>query len=89
MKSAQRDPGGKRQICYHCGKEGHLKWDGHQASKLPPGSDQTEKHQTEKHQAEKQGETALRGTGPRVELSGKSGQKMPGGPHTSSHPNYT
>ena len=81
-ESAQRDPGGKREICYHCGKEGHLKWDGHQASKLPLGSVKTEKYQT-------RGETSLRGTGSRVELSGKPGLKLPGGPYTSSHPNYT
>ena len=33
-KNAQRDPGEKGLICYYCGKEGHLKWDCPQASKL-------------------------------------------------------
>ena len=35
-KNAQRDPGEKGWACYYCGKEGHLKWDFPQASKLPP-----------------------------------------------------
>ena len=35
-KNAQRDPGEKGRACYYCGKEGHLKWDCPQASKLPP-----------------------------------------------------
>ena len=34
-------------------------------------------------------ETALLGVDPRVRLSRQSGLKVPGGPHTSSHPNYT
>ena len=34
-KNAQRDPGEKGRACYYCGKEGHLKWDCPQASKLP------------------------------------------------------
>ena len=34
-KNAQRDPGEKGWACYYCGKEGHLKWDCPQASKLP------------------------------------------------------
>ena len=36
-KSAQRDPSGKGWIYYYCRKEGHLKWDCPQSSKLPPG----------------------------------------------------
>ena len=35
-KNAQRDPHEKGWACYYCGKEGHLKWDCPQASKLPP-----------------------------------------------------
>ena len=34
-KNAQRDPHEKGWACYYCGKEGHLKWDCPQASKLP------------------------------------------------------
>ena len=33
-KNAQRDPGEKRWACYYCGKEGHLKRNCLQASKL-------------------------------------------------------
>ena len=36
-KSAQRESGGKGQICYCYGKEGKLKWDYSQVSKLPLG----------------------------------------------------
>ena len=35
-KNAQRGPGEKGCVCYYCGKEGHLKRDGPQASKPPP-----------------------------------------------------
>ena len=35
-KNAQRGPGEKGWACYYCGKEGHLKQDFPQASKLPP-----------------------------------------------------
>ena len=34
-KNAQRDPGEKGWDCYYCKKEGHLKRDCPQASKLP------------------------------------------------------
>ena len=34
-KNAQRNPGEKGWACCYCGKEGHLKWDHPQASKLP------------------------------------------------------
>ena len=37
-KNAQRDPGEKGWACHYCRKEGHLKWDCPQASKLSPGS---------------------------------------------------
>ena len=33
-KDAQRDLGEKGWACYYCGKEGYLKWDCPQASKL-------------------------------------------------------
>ena len=35
-KNAQRDPGEKGWACYYCGKEGHLKGNGSQASMPPP-----------------------------------------------------
>ena len=35
-KNAQKDPGKKGWPCYYCGKEGHLKQDCPQASKLSP-----------------------------------------------------
>ena len=34
-KNVQRDPGEKGWACYYCGKEGYLKRDCPQASKLP------------------------------------------------------
>ena len=34
-KNAQRNPGEKGWACYYCGREGHLKQDCPQASKLP------------------------------------------------------
>ena len=37
-KNAQRDPGKKGWACCYCGKEGHLKRDCPQASKLPQAS---------------------------------------------------
>ena len=37
-KNAQRDPGEKGWDCYYCKKEGHLKRDCPQASKLSPAS---------------------------------------------------
>ena len=82
-KNAQRDPGEKGWACYYCGKEGHLKQDCPQASKPPPyphvwfAKDHTGR------------ETAPRGIGFQVGLSRQSGLKVPGGPHTSSSPNYT
>lgn len=72
-KKEKKVPRGTRwkreRFCYHCGKEGHLKWDGHQASKLPLGSVKTEKYQAR---------ASFRGTGSRIELSGKPGLKLPG-----------
>ena len=82
-KNALRDPGEKGWACYYCGKEGHLKQDCPQASKPPPyphvwfAKDHTGR------------ETAPRGIGFQVGLSRQSGLKVPGGPHTSSSPNYT
>lgn len=35
-KNAQRNLGEKGWACYYCGKEGHLKWECLQASKLTP-----------------------------------------------------
>ena len=56
-KNAQRDPGEKGWACYYCGKEGHLKRDCSQASKLPRVHVQSAKDHTG-------GKTAPRGIGP-------------------------
>ena len=79
-KNAQRDPGEKGWACYYYGKEGHLKWDCPQASKPPPAPRLVCKGPHWKT-------CCLQVSG--VGLSRQSGLKVPGGPHTSSRPNYT
>ena len=55
-KNAQRGPGEKGYACYYCGKEGQLKQDCPQASKLPRLHVQSAKDHTGR-------ETAPRGIG--------------------------
>ena len=74
-KNAQRDPGEKGWTCYHCGKEGHLKWDYPQASKLPSAPCMFVKDHIEE-------ETAFQGLGPRgwiLKANGTEGAQ--GSPH--------
>ena len=77
-KNVQRDPGEKRWACYYCGREGHLKRNCPQASKPPWLPVWSAKDHTGR-------DAAPRGVG----FSRQSGLKVPRGPHTSSHPNYT
>ena len=79
-KNAQRDPGEKGWACYYYGKEGHLKWDCPQVSKLPPAP-----CLVCKGPHWKRGCPQVSGVRP----SRQSGLKVPRGPHTSLHPNYT
>ena len=55
-KDSQKDPGEKGWACYYCGKEGHLKCDYPQASKVPRLHVWSAKDHTGR-------ETALRGIG--------------------------
>ena len=80
-KHAKRDPGEKRWSCYYCGKEGHLKWNCPQASKPTPASCLQRTTLEEKLPPE----AYVSG----VRFSRQSGLKVPRGPHTISHPNYT
>ena len=82
-KNAQRDPGEKRWACYYCEKEGHLKRDCPQASKPLPAPCPVHKGPHWKR------DCPQRHRSPGVRLSRQSRLKVPGGPHTSSRPNYT
>ena len=82
-KSAQRDPSGKGWIYYYCGKEGHLKWDCPQSSKLPPGPCLVYKGPHWKRDCPQRHRPQRSDSQDNQEL------KLPGGPHTRSHPNYT
>ena len=81
-KNAQKDPAKKGWTCYYCGREGHLKQDCPQASKLPPAPCPVCKD----HTGEK---TALRGVGPRARTLKTIGTEGTRGPHTNFHANYT
>ena len=81
-KNAQGGPGEKGWACYCCGKEGHLKQDCPQASKPPRLHVPSAKDHTGR-------ETAPRGVGLRGRTLKTIRLKVPGGPHTSSRPNYT
>ena len=75
-KNVQRDPGEKGWACYYCGKEGHLKWDCPQASKLRPGSTSGLQRTTLEERLSP--EAQVSGVG----LSRQSGLKVPwGSPH--------
>ena len=84
-KNSQRDPGEKGWACYCCGKEGHLKRDCPQASKPPPAPCPVCKGPHWRRDCRQRRGSQESG----VWLSRPSGLKVPGGPHTSSHPNYT
>ena len=72
-KTDQRDSGGKGQICYCCGKEGHLKWDYPQVSKLPLGPCPVCKGPHWRR-------IAIRGIGPRQWTLKTIRTEVPGGP---------
>ena len=81
-KNAQRNPGERGRACYYCGKEGHLKWSCSQGSKPPLAPCPVCKGPQWKR------DSPLRHR-PQGLDSGQSGLKVPGSPHTSSHPNNT
>ena len=81
-KNAQRDPGEKGWACYYCGREGHLKQDCPQASKLPTAPCPVYKGPHWRRDCPQK--CRFQGLDSR-----QSGLKVPGGPHTSSRPNYT
>ena len=81
-KNAHRDPGEKGWGCYYCGKEGHFKRNCPQASKPPPAPCRVCKGPHWKRDCP-QGHR-FQGLDSR-----QSGLKVPGGPHTSSCPNFT
>ena len=82
-KNAQRDPGEKGWACYYCGREGHLKQDCPQASKQPPAPCPICKGPHWKRDCPQR--RRFQG----LDSQRQSGLKVPGGPHTSSRPNYT
>ena len=81
-KNAQKDPGEKGWACYYCGREGHLKQDCPQASKLPTAPCPVYKGPHWRRDCPQK--CRFQGLDSR-----QSGLKVPGGPHTSSRPNYT
>ena len=82
-KNAQRDPGEKGWACSCCGKEGHLKQDCPQASKPPPAPCPVCKGPQWRTDCPQR--RGSQGSG----SQDNQDWRFPGGPHTSSHPNYT
>ena len=82
-KSAQSNLGEKGWTCYYGGNRGISSWICPQASKLCPAPRPVYKMTTPEERPPS--ETQAPGVG----LSRQPGLKVPGGPHTRSHSNYT